>query len=127
MNLYGKAKFIKNTGEIQIYNKYINSKINHIKLNYQNFLYIYISNNFNKKDRNFQSYNEKVIRFKGEFEHINLKVNENIFSKIKTNILDGIKNKSLDEICKSFEIIDNNIKVEINDKSTNYINSKGIN
>ncbi len=111
----GKAKFIKETGEIQIYEKCINVNSNHKGLDFEQFKKLYYSDNYKNVDMNIKlyqkffvqcllmyskcnSYTECIYNFGNKFKNISFNLIENIVNKLKLKIYGGIKNSTIEEI-----------------------------
>lgn len=139
-NCPGKAKFNRKSGLVEIYKECKNEINLHTTMDFEKFKEHYDKNNFeglNMELRLYQTYyikcliidnkirdytdaNEKFyIRFKKK-----LILNEEYFRKIKYNILGGVNNMSLEDICKSLKINDNDIRVDIYTIKSKYKNPK---
>lgn len=111
----GKAKYIKKSGLLIIYEKCINTKNNHSSITYENFKEMYYNNNFSNINFNLslmQKYfiqclieNNKVInfidskyQFNKRFPNKEYLISEETFKKLKSKILGNVKNISIEEI-----------------------------
>ena len=73
------------------------------------------------------SYADIIEFFKKNFPSKSFKINEDYFSKIKSNLLGNVNNLNIEEICKSLQLSDKNIIVEIYPINSEYKNkSNGI-
>ena len=134
-----KAKFDKSTGRVDIYKKCINKNNNHNSIDLEEFKKIYLSKNFNNIDMNLRLYQKYLIEcsllcndinsyadiidfFKKNFPSKSFKINEDYFSKIKSNLLGNVNNLNIEEICKSLQLSDKNIIVEIYPINSEYKN-----
>lgn len=93
-NCPGKVKFIKETGEVQIYEKYI-------KCN---------------------SYIECIYNFVNKFKNISLNFTENNVNKLKLKICWGIKNSTIEEIDYSIKLNNKNMIVDVVSVKSEFLN-----
>ena len=111
----GKARFNKNTGDVEIYEKCLNINNNHLQIDFEIFKKCYISNNYENIDMsirlyqkyfikclflytNINTYKDELNQFNIIFKEVKFNINENIFSKIKSSVLGSYNNKTIEDV-----------------------------
>jgi hypothetical protein len=110
-------------------------------MDYEYFKKDYLNNQFDKIDMTLNinqryfiwasleenlilNYLEVVDKFKKLFKNIQIKFNEDTFKNIKYKLYGGTNNYSIEELCDSLKLINNNIIVEKYPIKIDYKNSK---
>ena len=136
-----KAKYNIKTGILQIYEKCVNDKDLHTTMSLENFYDFYKQNNYENINMDLR-YNQKLyvkclLKDNEVIKYINAKDNfeirfknkifildEDDFRKIKIEIFGTTNNSTIEDLCKSINNIDNNIRVDIYPIKTEYFNVK---
>ena len=137
----GKGKYNIKTGILQIYEKCVNDKDLHTTMSLENFYDFYKQNNYENINMDLR-YNQKLyvkclLKDNEVIKYINAKDNfeirfknkifildEDDFRKIKIEIFGTTNNSTIEDLCKSINNIDNNIRVDIYPIKTEYFNVK---
>ena len=138
-NCEGKAKFIKETGVVQIYQKCNNDNNIHKSLDFESFKNLYNINNYANiemtnilyqkyfieclfLDNKCNNYTDCLMIFSEKFKNIKFLLSEDIVKKIKSKCIGGIKNSTISEVINSLKLINKNMIIDVFKIKSEYLN-----